>query len=388
MDSSHFFQGAFHSAHYCERFHSFYHAACVQQTLKKLHLIADFDHTLTTASSQQCHDVVVLNKEYNQEVHDKFHEIMSRSYEDMKDGGNLAFWWKETNNLLVEHSGLTQDMFKRGMKASSSFINLREGVPALIECCRLGSIPFVITSAGITNVIAETLHTHGVSTHHDDHFHIDSNVMEFHSDGRLHRILPEDPVHSNAKKYVHHRAAHIFRRRSTANASNTTTTIDNDLSSSSTTFAAMVGADEIVLEDVNDISSPIHTTLFVPDTTSGVSSNDCSNVPGNISTKTPSPSPSPSPPTTQTYHEEPVSKIAAIVLGDREGIQTLLIFYDTVSLLPYRHTQPLNNRYLLSHHLKVILKCFQKGFMMFLYSESALQMMKSEHKRWLPIVVM
>ena len=72
-------------------------------------------------------------------------------------------------------------------------------------------IPVIVTSAGITNVITSVLEAHGISSVHDEHFHIDANHMEFHSDdGTLLRILPEIPIHSNAKKYVHKRAPHMF----------------------------------------------------------------------------------------------------------------------------------------------------------------------------------
>lgn len=72
-------------------------------------------------------------------------------------------------------------------------------------------IPVIVTSAGITNVITSVLEAHGISSVHDEHFHIDANHMEFHSDdGTLLRILPETPIHSNAKKYVHERAPHMF----------------------------------------------------------------------------------------------------------------------------------------------------------------------------------
>lgn len=72
-------------------------------------------------------------------------------------------------------------------------------------------IPVIVTSAGITNVITSVLEAHGISSLHDEHFHIDANHMEFHSDdGTLLRILPEIPIHSNAKKYVHERAPHMF----------------------------------------------------------------------------------------------------------------------------------------------------------------------------------
>ena len=77
----------------------------------------------------------------------------------------------------------------------------------------------------------------------------------------------------------------------------------------------MVEADEILIEGMNDVSSPVHTTLTDPDAMNSTSSfDDRNNVP-NISTSILSPLPV----TQQIYHEEPVSRIAAIILGDREG---------------------------------------------------------------------
>lgn len=85
------------------------------------------------------------------------------------------------------------------------------GTADLLAYCRDSKIPTIITSAGITNVITAVLDAHGVSSVHDEHFHIDSNHMEFHTDdGTLLRILPEIPVHSKAKKHVHIRAPHMF----------------------------------------------------------------------------------------------------------------------------------------------------------------------------------
>ena len=81
----------------------------------------------------------------------------------------------------------------------------------LIAYCRNFKIPTIITSAGITNVIAAVFEEHGISTAHDDHFHIDANHMEFHvDDGTLQKILPHVPVHSYSKKHVHKRAPHMF----------------------------------------------------------------------------------------------------------------------------------------------------------------------------------
>jgi 2-hydroxy-3-keto-5-methylthiopentenyl-1-phosphate phosphatase len=58
------------------------------------------------------------------------------------------------------------------------------GTAELLALCRDSKIPAIITSAGITNVISKVLEAHGVESDHDEHFHIDANHMEFHTDGK------------------------------------------------------------------------------------------------------------------------------------------------------------------------------------------------------------
>jgi phosphoserine phosphatase len=80
------------------------------------------------------------------------------------------------HDLIVDRSGLTEEMFHRGIKSSN--IQLRPGTADLIAYCRDSNIPTVITSAGITNVIAAVLESHGVSSVHNENFHIGNNMYE------------------------------------------------------------------------------------------------------------------------------------------------------------------------------------------------------------------
>jgi phosphoserine phosphatase len=80
------------------------------------------------------------------------------------------------HDLIVDRSGLTEEMFHRGIQSSN--IQLRPGTVNLIAYCRDSDIPTVITSAGITNVIAAVLESHGVSSVHNENFHIGDNMYE------------------------------------------------------------------------------------------------------------------------------------------------------------------------------------------------------------------
>lgn len=49
---------------------------------RKLYLVTDFDHTLTTFESKQCHDIVALHDEYPKEFHADFLEICAMAFND------------------------------------------------------------------------------------------------------------------------------------------------------------------------------------------------------------------------------------------------------------------------------------------------------------------
>jgi hypothetical protein len=173
-------------------------------TADRLYLISDFDHTLTDFSSRQCHDIVGLHSEYPKEFHDEFHRLCSMPY----DPTNFEQWWRMSHDLIVERSGLTEDMLMEEMHRSN--IALRSGTKELLTFCRQSKVTTIVASAGIMNVIEATLKAHGISPDSDEHFHVDANYIVFRDDGNILSILPERPVHSNAKKYMHIRAPHLF----------------------------------------------------------------------------------------------------------------------------------------------------------------------------------
>jgi hypothetical protein len=54
----------------------------VKTDKRKLYLVTDFDHTLTTFDSKQCHDIVALHDEYPKEFHADFLEICAMAFSD------------------------------------------------------------------------------------------------------------------------------------------------------------------------------------------------------------------------------------------------------------------------------------------------------------------
>ena len=88
---------------------------------RKLHLVTDFDHTLTTFTSKQCHDVIALHEEYPQEFRQEFTDICAMVFST----ADFHTWWRIAHDLIVDKSGLTEEMFHRGIKSAG--IQLRSG---------------------------------------------------------------------------------------------------------------------------------------------------------------------------------------------------------------------------------------------------------------------
>jgi hypothetical protein len=57
---------------------------------RKLFLISDFDHTLTTMNSAQCHDIVALNKAYPPSFHADFRDTFK--IKDREESWKGAFY--------------------------------------------------------------------------------------------------------------------------------------------------------------------------------------------------------------------------------------------------------------------------------------------------------
>lgn len=87
----------------------------------KLYLVADFDHTLTTFGSKQCHDIIAMHDEYPKEFHKEYDDVCKMTFA----ADQFHTWWRIAHDLIVDRSGLTEEMFLRGV--NSSGIQLRSG---------------------------------------------------------------------------------------------------------------------------------------------------------------------------------------------------------------------------------------------------------------------
>ena len=168
-------------------------------------VISDFDHTLTTFCSLQCHDIVGSHSEYS----DEFCHAFNNTFIDFGEKVSLSELWKISHDLIVNKSGLTNLMFRQHF--SENVPSLRPGLQFLIKALKENEIPLLILSAGIKNVIVETLLAHGIDISHQEKLlHIDSNNMIFNEYGHVTAILPNEPIHSRNKHLAPQRLPTVF----------------------------------------------------------------------------------------------------------------------------------------------------------------------------------
>ncbi|XP_059597794.1 uncharacterized protein LOC100242328 isoform X4 [Vitis vinifera] len=138
----------------------------------KLQIIADFDATLTKywvngCRGQSSHGLLQQgNPEYDvkrRELYDYYHPLeISPSIPIEEKAKLMEEWWGKTHALLIE-GGLTYDAITKSV--ANSMITFREGVVELFEFLEARDIPVLIFSAGLADVIEETIHVLNKNEH-------------------------------------------------------------------------------------------------------------------------------------------------------------------------------------------------------------------------------
>lgn len=173
-----------------------------------LHVIFDFDHTLTSAESSMCHD----------HLGDVEEEV--KRYLDFSNGGHpklrglpMQAWWDQVHDLLVS---------KRVSRASLNTaldrhpIYLRHGVDETLELLLELEVPVTVISAGLEHVISRVLPFKTCSLDDDcvmrqgDALHLVANRLVFDEDGKAMGAGPVPPVHAGNKDTVYERLRPFF----------------------------------------------------------------------------------------------------------------------------------------------------------------------------------
>lgn len=177
----------------------------VKEGPSKLHVVSDFDRTLTphkingektSTSFAQFRNGGYLGDDYAKRAHelyDHYHPLeIDHNLDNDVRRQYMRDWWKAHLDLLVE-SGVSRDILASIL--SHGGLKLRENGEVFFKLLRENSIPLLILSAGIGDIIKSLLLT---SENLTENVHIISNFFEFSPDGRA--VGVKMPVVSAANK--------------------------------------------------------------------------------------------------------------------------------------------------------------------------------------------
>ena len=160
--------------------------------IEKLHVIADFDKTLTKAivKGQKTHTSIAqireggyLSEDYVKKsfsLYDKFHsfEINHKLSDEEKDR-KMMEWWSSHLKLLVKE-GMNREVVDDIIKKKR--ILLRKGAEDFFKKLHEKNIPLLIFSAGIGDIIKGCLESEGLLY---DNMHIISNFFDYDQKGMV-----------------------------------------------------------------------------------------------------------------------------------------------------------------------------------------------------------
>ena len=186
----------------------------------KLHVLSDFDRTLTTAFVNRektpsvisiLRDGSYINQEYAMEAQalfNKYHPIEldpSIPYQEKKKA--MERWWREHFNLLIR-SGLNKKDIERAVKSGK--VRLRRGVSKLFSLLHEQGVPLVIMSSAGLGVESISLFLGNEDILYDNVFII-SNEYEWSDEGRAVRVK-EPIIHNMAKKETSVKSLPIYQQ--------------------------------------------------------------------------------------------------------------------------------------------------------------------------------
>merc|ERR1719446_1643120 len=193
--------------------------------LSKLIVIADFDATLTTGNSDQCHDLVGFSPLMAPAFRDEFAPLLDWQSNAAIDG---VEWWHTAHSLMVKHGMPNRSILSRLVRTSK--MEPRPGLLKLLAKLAALQVPLLIVSAGLSDIIEEFLRQHGALT---ENITVCSNRLNYGADSVPHSTSPDPPITSFTKSTAYHASKAFFKQhaeRSTVLVlGDSTTVIDSAL---------------------------------------------------------------------------------------------------------------------------------------------------------------
>ncbi|KAI8968450.1 pyrimidine 5'-nucleotidase-domain-containing protein [Mycotypha africana] len=167
----------------------------IQDGKHNLHFISDFDMTMTRhwirnritdalERNSSSHGIPARSSIMTQEYKDETHRIYNKYY-PIEIDQTMTFeekvpymmtWWKEAHASIVQQKLKKQDLQEMVKQVS---MELRSGLDRVLAHCRHHSVPFLVFSAGIGDLIEEILRQADL---YYENMHVVSNMMVFDKD--------------------------------------------------------------------------------------------------------------------------------------------------------------------------------------------------------------
>lgn len=174
--------------------------------IKNLHIIADFDGTLTKGFVNKIKSPSIiaelrngnyLDEDYAKKAHalfDKYHPIeIDHNITQLERKNKMKEWWRTHFTLLIEKNLNISDVEKI---TESGSVELREGIKEFMEFLEKNNIPLIIMSAsGIGDAVPIYLKKQGLLT---NNVHIVSNFYEWDENGFAKKV--KEPLIHSANK--------------------------------------------------------------------------------------------------------------------------------------------------------------------------------------------
>ncbi|KAG4104688.1 5'-nucleotidase, cytosolic III [Neocallimastix lanati (nom. inval.)] len=173
----------------------------------KIHLISDFDMTITKywyngSRSPSSHDILTrsskVSENYRKRCDDlkaKFYPIeISPELTNEEKFPYMVEWWENADQAILDEK-IHKDTIAEMVRETP--VVYRQGIKDVLYSCKEKKIPFLVFSAGVQNVIQETLHQSNLLF---DNMNVVSNKMAFNEEtgicdrfvGPLFHVLNKD----------------------------------------------------------------------------------------------------------------------------------------------------------------------------------------------------
>lgn len=173
-------------------------------------VITDFDATITSGDSEQCHDLVGASKLLSPEFRKEFAPLLDWTTNANIDG---VEWWDAAHAIMVKHGTPPRHLIPRLVRDAR--MKPRPGALELLKKCETMNIPVLIVSAGVSDIIEEFLRQHGALT---ENVTICSNRLNYEADSTPKSVSPSPPITSFTKQYAYKSASSFFTAHSTRRA--------------------------------------------------------------------------------------------------------------------------------------------------------------------------